>query len=870
MARALCSGGVRLCASLLFAAILIFHNCVSAADLSIYSDSLASGWADWSWGSSRNLAATSPVKSGTSSVAVTISAAWGALYLHSDAGVDLSGYDRIRFWIHGGGPGGQQLKVVANGTGSSGVVTAGANSWTQVEVMFSTLGSPARLNDLYWIDATGTTKPTFYLDDITLVASTTPPPPPPPPEAGPILTITADSGLHPISPDIYGMNFADEALAAELSLPVRRRGGNSTSRYNWQNDTYNTGSDWYFENIPENNPNPGILPDGSAADRFVEQDRRTGTKSLLTIPMIGWIAKERKSAHPYDCGFKVSRYGAQDSVDPWDSDCGNGLHNGGNLTGNSPSDTSLAETTDFVTGWITHLTGRYGGAAGGGVAYYNLDNEPMLWNSTHRDVHPLPVTYDEIRDRTYQYAPAVKAADPAAQTLGPVLWGWCAYFYSASDGCGIGADYRAHNNMPFVPWYLQQMHAYQQQHGVRILDYLDLHYYPQASGVSLSSAGSTSTQALRLRSTRSLWDPAYTDESWIGTPVRLIPRMREWVTANYPATKLAITEYNWGGLESINGALAQADVLGIFGREGVDLATLWGPPAANEPGAAAFRIFRNYDGEGHRFGETGVSASSSNQDTLSVYASLRTSDAALTVVIINKSDTVLTSSVNLAGFIPQSSAAVYRYSGAHLSAIVRDVDQPVTSSGFSASFPANSITLLVILPERMPLSVSVNGNGSGTVTSFPVGISCQAGSMTGCSSDFVTGNLVTLLATASTGSVFSGWGGVCGGTGECSMTMDGIRSASATFSSAPYVRIASTSYLSLQDAYDAAENGDTIRLMSGELSGSLLANRPVPVVIRGGFNAAYENQSLLTTVRGGIQLRQGSIVVDRVTLRSTE
>ena len=111
----------------------------------------------------------------------------------------------------------------------------------------------------------------------------------------------------------------------------------------------------------------------------------------------------------------------------------------------------------------------------------------------------------------------------------------------------------AHGNIPFVPWYLQQMRAYEQQHGTRILDYVDLHYYPQAAGVSLSSAGNATTQALRLRSTRALWDATYVDESWIGEPVRLIPRMRDWVATDYPGTKTAVTEYNWGGLEHING-----------------------------------------------------------------------------------------------------------------------------------------------------------------------------------------------------------------------------------------------------------------------------------------------------------------------------
>ena len=143
----------------------------------------------------------------------------------------------------------------------------------------------------------------------------------------------------------------------------------------------------------------------------------------------------------------------------------------------------------------------------------------MLWHYTHRDVHPEPVGYDELRERTIQYAAAVKAVDPQAQILGPTVWGWTAYFYSALDQAGGGmwwlnpSDRKAHGDVPLVAWYLQQMNAYEQEHAVRILDYLDLHYYPQAGGVALQPAGDAATQVLRLRATRSLWDPSYTDES---------------------------------------------------------------------------------------------------------------------------------------------------------------------------------------------------------------------------------------------------------------------------------------------------------------------------------------------------------------------
>ena len=631
------------------------HSAPSAT-LLIYADALDGGWANWSWDTTVNFDNTAPVHAGNRSIAVTFTAAWAGVYLHANAPINLSAYETLRFWAHGGSSGQRAITIVANGNDAAVfTLSAPASTWTQFDVPLSALGSPATLSDLYWQDNSGGAQPTFYLDDVQLIGSG--------PEPGNTiaLSVNAQADMHPINPDIYGLNFADEALAAELNLPVRRWGGNSTTRYNWQSNLSNTGSDWYFENIPQDG---GTSANGSTTDLFVEQDRRTGTQTILTVPLIGWVAKSSSPRqHPYACGFKVSVYGPQITppdqpwlapVDPWDTDCGTGVNAGGDIAGNNPLDTSTAISPTFVAQWVAHLIGRYGTAANGGVKFYNLDNEPMLWNSTHRDVHPAPATYDELRNQTYQYAAAIKAADPSALTLGPVLWGWCAYFHSARDGCTPGLDYSSHNNTYFVPWYLQQLAAYQQQHGTRILDYLDLHYYPQANGVSLSSAGNAATQALRLRSTRSLWDTGYADESWISdggdVAVQLIPRMKEWVAANYPGTKLAITEYNWGALDHINGAVTQADVLGIFGRQGLDLATLWSPPDATEPGAFAFRMYRNYDGADHAFGETSVRAVSADQDRLAIYAAKRGADNALTLIIINKSLTQpLTGTVTISG-----------------------------------------------------------------------------------------------------------------------------------------------------------------------------------------------------------------------------
>jgi len=442
------------------------------------------------------------------------------------------------------------------------------------------------------------------------------------------VAVDPSANRHAISPLIYGVNFGDDAQAAALHWPSRRWGGNSTTRYSWHDDIANHASDWFFYNI-ESQPDPGTLPDGSTADLFVDATKAAGGETVLTVPIIGWTPTDRVRRW----GFSVAKYGAQQQTEctvtgypSWcQPDAGNGLHpDASPITGNDPHDTSREIGPDFVTGWMQHLEGRVGAAGSGGVRFFALDNEPDLWNSTHRDVHPAPLSYDEIWQRTVDYASAIKAQDTDALVLGPVPWGWCAYFWSALDGCGDGGpDLAAHGGVHYLEWYLQQAHDYETGNGVRLVDYLDIHYYPQASGVALTD--DESVAALRLRTLKSLYDPNYIDESWIGTccgptAVNLIPRMRSWIAARYPGTKLAISEYNWGGDTGISSALAQAEALAIFGREGVDLATRWVAPGPGSRVEDAFRLYLDYDGAGAAVSGDSVEAVSDNVDDVGAYA----------------------------------------------------------------------------------------------------------------------------------------------------------------------------------------------------------------------------------------------------------
>jgi uncharacterized protein (TIGR03437 family) len=263
-------------------------------------------------------------------------------------------------------------------------------------------------------------------------------------------------------------------------------------------------------------------------------------------------------------------------------------------------------------------------------------------------------------------------------------------------------DQNAHGGVPIMAWYLQQFQAYETKNNVRLLDYYDTHAYlaPGSDPASL------------LDSTREWWDPTYivNGDYWIRDPAnsgastapQLIPRLKAIINANYPGTKLAITEYSFGSLDTIAGALAQADILGIFGREGVDLATIWGPPKPTDPGAFAFRMYRNYDGIGGAFGETGVQATSADQGQLSIYGALR-SDLNLTAVVINKTANDLSSTLNLANFSPGAAAHVWLYSGANLGAVAAQPDVATNAGAVTTVFPAYSITLLDFPPASTPV-----------------------------------------------------------------------------------------------------------------------------------------------------------------------
>jgi len=244
------------------------------------------------------------------------------------------------------------------------------------------------------------------------------------------------------------------------------------------------------------------------------------------------------------------------------------------------------------------------------------------------------------------------------------------------------------------------MKSAEQAAGKRLLD---VHGYPEAEGDGhriVDDGGTAGEVAAREQAPRSLWDPTYTETSWItrwstNGPVRLIPRLMDRIGSHYPGTRLSISEYNYGAGGHISGAIAQADVLGVFGREGVFAASVWLTSQTNTFLFDAFAMYRNYDGRGGAFGDTSIRATTSSVDSRTAYGSVDCGDPARVVVVsINKHAAPLVASITVKHTSP-TAADVYVLTEASGTPTHTGSLAAVDANAFSYTMPAQSLPTIV-------------------------------------------------------------------------------------------------------------------------------------------------------------------------------
>lgn len=431
-------------------------------------------------------------------------------------------------------------------------------------------------------------------------------------------TPTVDwANLKPISPYIFGANFPDWANTP-VKFPFARSGGNRLTAYNWENNASNAGSDWFNQN----DEYMGVTNEPGWAQRTWMQDCEAGGAKavLLTIQTAGYVAAD-KAPHGDVNGstdYIHTRFKPVYASKP------------GGAYVYPPNTTDNAVYNDEFVKWIS------GVKKPDTNLFISLDNEPDLWNSTHSRIVPNNVGYAGILQNNIDHATGVKAVAPNTLVFGPASYGYYGYvrFQGAADA----------NNRDFLEFYLAGMKQAEQANGKRLLDVLDLHWYPEAQGDGhrITDDGDTpGERTARVMAPRSLWDSSYIETSWIAQdylgnqPINLIPGLMAKIAAKYPGTKLAFTEYNYGGSNVASGMVAQADVLGVFAQQGVFAAANWGLSSSSRAQIAGFRAWLDYDGKGSSVGDKIAPVSGVDPSKWSLYATQR-ADGKRIFVVVNK------------------------------------------------------------------------------------------------------------------------------------------------------------------------------------------------------------------------------------------
>lgn len=530
-----------------------------------------------------------------------------------------------------------------------------------------------------------------------------------------------------ISPHIYGVNIYGPLTAAYLNDNInwasRRLGGNRATGYNWENNASNAGAD-YGPNQSDNwfctvYGTTDCGSPGAQVRKFVNDSVSRSWSSLVTAQMAGFVAAD-------GLGTNVTAAGtAGNTTDRWKTVVFKKPGGPGTFQLNPDTTDEYVYMDEFVN-WMVNQFG--GSGAANGIKMISLDNEPTLWTSTHPMIHPVKATYAEMKQKTIDLATAIKDVDPGILTFGSVEFGWSGFMNlnSAVDAATEGAGYSW-----FIDYYLDKLEEASTAYGRRLLDVLDIHWYPEDNG-NLCRIVYTDYDAdcpdktnyalnsdARMQAPRCLWDSTYTEDSWIPSPIRLIPRLQTSIDTYYPGTKIAITEYDFGGGTHYSAGIAEADALGVFGKYGVFAAYLW-DITPGEYTLAGVRLFRNYDGAKSTYGDTKVKADTSDITNMTVYASQFAADASkLHIIILNKSGSTQAANISIAGPYTFDSGRVWAFDSAAYNITERTNIPSITGNTFTYNVPAYTAMHMVLTSSLMTPTRTPTINLSNTRTPTP-------------------------------------------------------------------------------------------------------------------------------------------------------
>lgn len=497
-------------------------------------------------------------------------------------------------------------------------------------------------------------------------------------------SVVGNEAVHPISPLIYGANMDGLACAnSKARFTFCRHRSAAWSTYNWETNASNAGIGDCNEN------NDALSASSSPADpvtKLIAEADGVGAGTIVTVPMLPYVAKDKLggSASP-DCSGDVSKTANYLST---------------RFLQNRPrKGSALASSPDTSDGYVNQdefIAFLHDGYAASKLMF-SLDTQPELWFQEHPKLQPAQLTYAEQLAMSIDYSKMIKDNWSGAPVLGLVGYG-----YLAAVSQQNSPDYLDKGD--FYDYYLQQFSEASATDNRRLLDYMDLHWFPELYPDNQRVIEESTTEAsvkTRVQAPRSLWDPNFDEKTWVsasnGGPIELLPWLKASIDQNYPGTKLSLSEWSYGGAKHISGAIAAADALGIYGQQGVDLAGVvsFSPDTADYL-VGAFEAYRNYDGQAHGFGDTSVAATSSNVAHGSIYASVDSSDSSrMVLVVINRYAYELDASLTIDHDVSYASLKPYVISDGHPDPVAGAVIDAVTPNHFDLTLPPYTVWVLV-------------------------------------------------------------------------------------------------------------------------------------------------------------------------------
>jgi hypothetical protein len=513
------------------------------------------------------------------------------------------------------------------------------------------------------------------------------------------IEIDVNAEQKPISPYIFGKNnclsdapgspltAANWQKLKDLGIKMfRENGGNNSTKYNWRRKL-SSHPNWY---------NNVYAHDWDYAAGSL-QANIPSAQGMWAFQLIGKAAKT--SAYNFnDWSYNGSQWweGVEQNL------CGGGQVNpaGGSdaLVEGDPSLYLEEWTADSTTGILDHWFGSGGiGLDSNRIRYWSMDNEPEIWEGTHDDVWPVQPEAEAFMQMYFAAAKKARAKYPGIKLVGPVPaneWQW--YNWKGSKISYKGKQY------VWLEYFILRIAEEQQSSGIRLLDALDIHFYPgetnPADIVQLhrvffdENYNYPGANGVR-RIGASGWDVSITREY-------IFKRCKDWLEnymgADHGVT-LSVTEIGINGDNPNITALWYASTLGEFARQGVEVFTPWTwKTGMNE----VIHLFSRYSKE------LFVDGISSEELYVSAYPTISADNDSMTIFLVNRH---LTESkevgIHLKGFPVRSGIyKMYQLSGlpqnetfvSHTSNALKVTDLQILNNEPKIQLPPLSVNAIVL------------------------------------------------------------------------------------------------------------------------------------------------------------------------------